>query len=272
MRDAVKAEHVQDPEQPDAIQPLLDVMDILLGENGCPWDKEQTHRSLRKNLLEEAHEVIEAIDCGDMGHLQEELGDVLLQVVFHAKLAQQEGAFTFGDVVDTVTRKMIRRHPHIFGDAVAQDAETVLSNWEEIKKQEQEPSDAPQSVMGNLPATLPALMKAEKVQQKAHRVGFDWPDIEGPKEKIAEELAEVEAALAGAGDVEEEVGDLLFSVVNLARFAKVDPEQALDRTVQKFVRRFRAMEEKIMLDKKEFGKYTVEELDVLWENSKRAGQ
>lgn len=250
------------------IKPLLDVMDTLLGENGCPWDKEQTHQSLRKNLLEEAHEVIEAIDSADMEHLKEELGDVLLQVVFHAKLAQQEGAFTFGDVVDAVTQKMIRRHPHIFGDTVAKDAETVLSNWEEIKKKEKGQTDEPQSVMGKLPPTLPALMKAEKVQQKAHRVGFDWSDIEGPKDKIREELAEIDAALAGDGDVEDEVGDLLFSAVNLARFAHVDPEQALDRSVQKFVRRFQAMEEKIMLDKKDFGNYTVEELDILWENCK----
>ena len=259
------------------ITPLTDVMAALLGENGCPWDKEQTHESLRKNLLEESHEVIEAIDTNDMEHLKEELGDLLLQIVFHAKLAEQEGAFNFNDVVETITAKMIRRHPHIFADVKADDAEAVLTNWEAIKKQEKaekgvSEQEEPASIMSKLPPTLPALMKAEKVQQKAHRVGFDWDDIAGPKSKIVEELAEIDEAILqtapGSEKVEEEVGDLLFSAVNLSRFAKVDPEQALNRSVEKFVNRFRAMERKIMLDKKEFGNYTVEELDVLWEQSK----
>lgn len=259
------------------VTPLTDVISVLLGENGCPWDKEQTHVSLRKNLLEECHEVIEAIDSNDMEHLKEELGDLLLQIVFHAKLAEQEGAFQFNDVVDTVTAKMIRRHPHIFSDTKADNAEEVLSNWEAIKKQEKAEkgiSEQPEtlSIMGKLPPTLPALMKAEKVQQKAHRVGFDWDSIEGPKNKIAEEIAEIDLAVKqhgiGSDEVEEEVGDLLFSVVNLSRFVKVDPEQALNCSVEKFVNRFCSMERKIMLDKKAFGNYTVEELDILWEESK----
>ena len=250
------------------VKPLTDVMNTLLGENGCPWDKEQTHESLRKNLLEEAHEVVEAIDSNDMEHLKEELGDVLLQVVFHAKLAEQAGQFNLNDVVNAITEKMIRRHPHIFSDVQADNAEEVLTNWEAIKKKEKGDKPEAQSIMSKLPPTLPALMKAEKVQQKAHRVGFDWDNIEGPKAKIIEELDEIDAALAGNGDVEEEVGDLLFSAVNLARFANVDPEQALNRSVQKFVDRFRAMEAKIMLDKKEFGNYTVEELDCIWESCK----
>ena len=252
------------------VKPITDVMNTLLGENGCPWDKEQTHESLRKNLLEEAHEVVEAIDSNDMVHLKEELGDVLLQVVFHAKLAEQEGQFNLNDVVDAITEKMIRRHPHIFADVKADDAETVLTNWEEIKKKEKagKGETESKSIMNKLPPTLPALMKAEKVQQKAHRVGFDWDDIEGPKAQIVEELDEIDAAMRGDGDVEEEVGDLLFSAVNLARFAKVDPEQALNRSVQKFVTRFQAMEAKIMLDKKEFAQYTLEELDEIWDACK----
>ena len=157
----------------DTMKPLTDVMNTLLGEHGCPWDKAQTHESLRKNLLEEAHEVVEAIDSHDMDHLKEELGDVLLQVVFHAKLAEQEGAFNLQDVVEAVAAKMIRRHPHIFADGKADDAETVLTNWEEIKKQEKAGQPEAQSIMSKLPPTLPALMQAEKVQQKAHRVGFD---------------------------------------------------------------------------------------------------
>lgn len=250
------------------VTPLTDVMQTLLGENGCPWDKEQTHETLRKNLLEESHEVIEAIDAHDMEHLKEELGDVLLQIVFHAQLAEKEGAFNFNDVVATVTEKMIRRHPHIFADVKADNAEEVLANWEEIKKKEKGDKPESKSIMSKLPPTLPALMKAEKVQQKAHRVGFDWDSIEGPKEKIREELQEIDQAIAGNGDVEDEVGDLLFSAVNLARFVQVDPEQALNRSVQKFVRRFCAVESKIMLDKKDFGNYTVKELDVLWESCK----
>ena len=258
------------------ITPLTDVMETLLGENGCPWDKEQTHESLRKNLLEESHEVIEAIDSNDMEHLKEELGDLLLQIVFHAKLAEQEGAFNLNDVVQSITDKMIRRHPHIFADVKADDAEAVLTNWEAIKKQEKAAKgideQAATSIMGKLPPTLPALMKAEKVQQKAHRVGFDWDSIEGPKAKIIEEIAEIDEAIVQSGvgsvKVEEEVGDLLFSAVNLARFAKVDPEQALNRSVDKFVNRFCAMERKIVLDKKDFGNYTVKELDILWEKSK----
>lgn len=250
------------------VKPLTDVMDTLLGENGCPWDKEQTHDSLRKNLLEESHEVIEAIDCKDMAHLKEELGDLLLQIVFHAKLAEQENAFNLNDVIAAITEKMIRRHPHIFGDVQADNAEAVLTNWEAIKKQEKAGQPEENSIMSKLPPTLPALMKAEKVQQKAHRVGFDWEDLAGPKEKIQEELTEIDAALAGNGDVEEEIGDLLFSVVNLSRFVQVDPEQALNRSVEKFVSRFRAMEQKIMLDKKGFDNYTVKELDILWEKSK----
>ena len=250
------------------VKPLTDVMNTLLGEQGCPWDKEQTHMSLRRNLLEEAHEVIEAIDCNDMAHLKEELGDVLLQVVFHATLAEKEQAFNFNDVVEAITQKMIRRHPHIFSDVAADDAETVLANWEEIKKREKAGQPEANSIMSKLPPTLPALLKAEKVQQKAHRVGFDWDDIQGPKDKIQEELAEIDAAVAGNGDLEEEIGDLLFSVVNLSRFVNVDPEQALNRSVQKFVDRFQAMEAKIMLDKKAFDNYTVEELDILWEKSK----
>ena len=250
------------------VKPLTDVMNTLLGEQGCPWDKEQTHMSLRRNLLEEAHEVIEAIDCNDMAHLKEELGDVLLQVVFHAKLAEQEQAFNFNDVVEAITQKMIRRHPHIFSDVAADDAETVLANWEEIKKREKAGQPEANSIMSKLPPTLPALLKAEKVQQKAHRVGFDWDDIQGPKDKIQEELAEIDAAVAGNGDLEEEIGDLLFSVVNLSRFVNVDPEQALNRSVQKFVDRFQAMEAKIMLDKKAFDNYTVDEVDILWEKSK----
>lgn len=254
----------------DKIKPLTDVMEQLLGENGCPWDKEQTHQTLRKNLLEESHEVIEAIDKQDMALLREELGDLLLQIVFHAKLAEQEGAFNFNDVVEGITSKMVRRHPHIFANRQAENAEAVLRNWEEIKKQEKGKAEQA-SIMTDLPPTLPALLKAEKVQQKAHRVGFDWEDIRGPWEKITEEMDEIKQALDGNGNIEEEIGDLLFSVVNVARFLHVDPERALTMTTNKFIMRFKAMERKIILDKRSFGDYTVKELDRLWEETKKNG-
>ena len=247
---------------------LVEIVSLLRAPGGCPWDREQTHQSIKKNLIEEGYELIEAIDGGNPEKIADESGDLLLQVVFHAKLAEQEQAFNFNDVVEAITQKMIRRHPHIFSDVAADDAETVLANWEEIKKREKAGQPEANSIMSKLPPTLPALLKAEKVQQKAHRVGFDWDDMQGPKDKIQEELAEIDAAVAGNGDLEEEIGDLLFSVVNLSRFVNVDPEQALNRSVQKFVDRFQAMEAKIMLDKKAFDNYTVEELDILWEKSK----
>ena len=253
------------------LKPLTDVMTRLLAEDGCPWDKAQTHETLRRYILEETHEVIEAIDNKDMENLKEELGDVLLQIVFHAKLAEKDGDFTMQDVVDTESEKMIRRHPHIFGDIKVNSAEDVAANWEEIKKREKAAkgeTEASKSIMSGLPPTLPALMKAEKVQKKARRVGFDFDNIEETKEKLLEELHEVEEALKGNGDIEDEVGDLLFSAVNYARFAKVDPEQALNHSTNKFVNRFKSMERKIMLDKKEFDNYTVEELNILWDAAK----
>ena len=261
------------------VTPLTDVMEALLGENGCPWDKEQTHDSLRKNLLEESHEVIEAIDTNDMDHLKEELGDLLLQIVFHAKLAEQEGAFNFNDVVESITAKMIRRHPHIFADVKADDAEAVLTNWEAIKKQEKAEKgiteqEEPASIMSKLPPTLPALMKAEKVQQKAHRVGFDWDDVGDAFQKIHEEVDELmEAYWKGDhGNIQEEIGDLIFAVVNVARFLKVDPEEALNFTSDKFIRRFGYVEEQAIKAGTRPEEMTLEEMDKLWNDAKRMGK
>lgn len=250
-----------------SIEPLMKVMGRLLGPDGCPWDKKQDHHSLRKNLLEEAHEVIETIDNGDMVHMKEELGDLLLQIVFHAQIAEANGYFDWNDVVDGISEKLIRRHPHIFADAEVLDAQGVLANWEQIKLQEKDPDDE-QSIMSKMPPTLPALMQAYKIQDKAHRVGFDWPDITGPWSKIYEELQELEEARAGNGDVKKELGDVLFSVVNVARFLSIDSEEALKASNQVFVQRFKYLEAKAKLDKKTLAGYTIEELDQWWAESK----
>lgn len=251
------------------IMPLMEVMERLLGPDGCPWDKEQNHHTLRRNLLEEAHEVIETIDNEDAVHMKEELGDLLLQVIFHAKIAENDGEFDFNAVVGGITDKLIRRHPHIFGDVEAKDADSVLTNWEEIKRQEKGSADHV-SIMSDLPPTLPALIQAEKVQNKAKRVGFDWEDASGAWEKIRQELAELEKAKTHE-EMTDELGDVLFSVVNVARFLEVDAEEALKKSVQKFVRRFKYIEMKAGLDKKPLSSYTIEELEELWQEAKKCG-
>lgn len=243
---------------------LLEIMDILRGEGGCPWDREQTHDSIRKNFIEEVYEACEAIDLRNNTMLCEELGDVLLQVVFHADMARDEGAFDMEDVCDGICKKLILRHPHIFGDVVAETSEKVLENWDAIKmveKGQKSHSDAILSVA----KSLPALMYAEKVQKKAKKAGFDWPDINGALDKIDEEKAELVKAMKGEGDPFEELGDLLFSVVNAARFLHIDPEEALERASAKFVKRFCAMEKAADRD---LGDMTLEEMDRLWEQTK----
>lgn len=243
---------------------LLEIMDILRGEGGCPWDREQTHDSIRKNFIEEVYEACEAIDLRNNTMLCEELGDVLLQVVFHADMARDEGAFDMEDVCDGICKKLILRHPHIFGDVVAETSEKVLENWDAIKmveKGQKSHSDAILSVA----KSLPALMYAEKVQKKAKKAGFDWPDINGALDKIDEEKAELVKAMKGEGDPFEELGDLLFSVVNAARFLHIDPEEALERASAKFVKRFCAMEKAADSDLKDM---TLEEMDRLWEQTK----
>lgn len=243
---------------------LLEIMDILRGEGGCPWDREQTHDSIRKNFIEEVYEACEAIDLRNNTMLCEELGDVLLQVVFHADMARDEGAFDMEDVCDGICKKLILRHPHIFGDVVAETSEKVLENWDAIKmveKGQKSHSDAILSVA----KSLPALMYAEKVQKKAKKAGFDWPDINGALDKIDEEKAELVKAMKGEGDPFEELGDLLFSVVNAARFLHIDPEEALERASAKFVKRFCAMEK---ASDRDLGDMTLEEMDRLWEQTK----
>jgi len=254
----------------DSIYKLLEIMRTLRAPGGCPWDREQTIASLKPCLLEECHELLEAMDQGDTASHIEELGDVLLQVVFQSVIREQEGAFTFDDVADSIAAKLIRRHPHVFGEVDAATSGEVLKNWELIKQSEK--SGTPErSALDGVPATLPALLKAQRIQSKASRVGFDWKDSSGAIAKIHEELAELIEA-GKRGDPEEvagEAGDLLFSVVNYCRFIEVDAESALELSSRKFARRFKEVEKRVRAAGKDMRKCTLEELDAIWEQVKR---
>ena len=257
-----------DPALP-GIDQLVAIVAQLRAPGGCPWDREQTHATLRGGLLEEAYEVVEAIDNSDDENLREELGDLLLQSVFHAQIAVEEGRFTFDDVARGIAEKLVRRHPHVFGEDQCADSDAVLKRWDEIKHAEKG-GDAPKSVLAGIPGSLAALMRAQKVQQKAAKVGFDWDAAAPVIAKIREELAELEAAIA-AGDadgLEDEMGDVLFSVVNLARKLKIDAEVALHRATNKFIARFHAVEALARERSLALEKMTLAELDVLWDEIK----
>ncbi len=250
---------------------LVAIMARLRGPGGCPWDRKQTHASLRPYLLEETYEALEAIDAGDDAELCKELGDVLLQVVFHAQIAAEEGRFDIEAVGQAIVDKLIRRHPHIFDDASADGADEVLLRWEQIKKQERrEQGEAEPSLLEGIPKHLPALMRAHRIQARVSQQGFDWDDIDGTLDKVEEEFAEVRKAWK-AGEVaavEEEFGDLLFSLVNASRFLKVDPEQALRRAIAKFERRFRALEEIVHARGEEVAALSLAALDEIWDEVK----
>jgi tetrapyrrole methylase family protein / MazG family protein len=256
----------------------------LRAPNGCPWDREQTHATLRTYLIEEAYEVLDAMKSGDDAKFANEMGDLLLQVVFHSQIAAEEGRFTVADVIREVHEKMVRRHPHVFGEKRAKDAAEVLRNWEQIKAQERQGTqqgqekgaakgkEKPKSLLDGVPRTLPAMMEGLQLTRKASRAGFDWDDAHGVFEKLREECAEVRhASGAGeAGKVEEEMGDLLFAAVNLARFLQVDPEIALKNANAKFARRFREMERLAAENGGAFADVPREEKERLWEVAKRS--
>lgn len=243
---------------------LLEVMELLRGEGGCPWDREQTHKSIRRNFIEEVYEACEAIDNEDNTHLCEELGDVLLQVVFHTHMAKSEGAFDIDDVTDGICRKLILRHPHIFGSVSVSGSAEVLENWEEIKKREKG-QDTYTQAMEQVAKSLPALIYAEKIQKKAKKSGFDWDDVSGALEKVREETEELACAITQQTNAEEELGDLLFSVVNVARFLDLDPEEALSKAARKFQARFAKVEEMAGAALKGM---SLAEMDKLWEKAK----
>jgi tetrapyrrole methylase family protein/MazG family protein len=250
------------------ISALVDVMKRLRGKGGCPWDREQNHESLKPYLIEEAYEVLDAIDKNNDKALREELGDLLLQIVFHAQIAAEENRFTIEDVAAAIVEKLRRRHPHVFGEITVKDSDEVLRNWEEIKK-----GEGKESVLSGVPGGLPALLRARRVQEKAKRVGFDWDSIDGVMAKVNEEMRELKEA-SESGDrvrVDEEFGDLLFSLVNFSRFLRVDAEDSLRKTIDKFSSRFQRMERLAReKGKSSLESCTLEEMDRLWEEAKDA--
>ncbi len=258
------------------IQKLVDLVERLRSENGCPWDREQTRESLKPMLIEEAYEVLDALDGASPSELKEELGDLLFQVVFHAQIAREKDEFRLADIIDRLHEKMVRRHPHVFGTADLKTSQDVLKNWEDIKAAEKgvESSSRPdseKSLLDGIPSKLPALHEAFQMTAKAARVGFDWPRLEDIIEKLHEECSELLEARAGQDSerVAAEVGDLLFAVVNVARFLGVDPETALRRSNRKFARRFRYLEWKIKSLGRELRDTTLAEMDALWDEAKK---
>ena len=262
---------------------LVELQIRLLAPNGCPWDREQTHESLRTYLIEEAYEVLDALESGDPDKFAEELGDLLLQIIFHSQLASQAGRFNVGDVIERVHTKMVRRHPHVFGTDKADSAAQVLKNWEQLKAEERRQDrearglsatevfdDKSASLLSGIPRTLPAVMEAYQLTRRASRVGFDWPNVAGVLEKLREEIRELETEIANgnAANVESEAGDLLFSVVNVVRFLKLDPEIALKKTNRKFIERFRNMEKESAAVGKKLADLNATELDALWISAK----
>jgi MazG family protein len=254
----------------DAIERLLSIMERLRGPGGCPWDREQTLRSLRPYVLEETYEVLEALDAEDPDAHREELGDLLLQIVFQAQLRKEEGRFAFADVADAISDKLVSRHPHVFGDAIAKDADAVLTQWAALKREEKRAKGRGESVLEGVPREMPALARADRLTEKASRVGFDWPDASGARAKLAEELAELdEAAAAGDRDaLEHELGDLLFAAANLGRKLGVAPEEALRGAVSRFISRFSHVERELARRGVPHGEATLAEMDALWDEAK----
>lgn len=249
------------------VNDLVRIMEILRAPDGCMWDQAQDHHSIRQNFIEETYEACEAIDDNDTDHLKEELGDVLLQVVFHTQMEKEKGVFDLNDVADGVCKKLIFRHPHIFGDVKVGSTDEILSNWDDLKRKEKK-QETDTSMLESVSKSLPSLIRAQKLQKKAAKVGFDWPDVSGALDKVEEELAEVRAAIDGNGDIEEEIGDLIFAVTNVSRFVKVDSERAAEKTCNKFVRRFADMEKQAAAEGKNLSDLTLSELDALWDKAK----
>jgi len=254
----------------EAIERLLDVMRKLRAPDGCPWDREQTHESIKGDLIEEAYEVLDAIESGDSSVLEEELGDLLLQVVFHSQIAVEEGAFEFHQVANGISEKLIRRHPHVFGEVTVADSGEVLQNWDAIKKQEKRDADEKVSIVSGIPKHLPALQKAHQVQKRAARAGFDWEKIEDVFDKLHEEIDELKEAIAeeNEDEIRAELGDLLFSVVNVSRYLGHNPEEVLRHNIDKFVGRFQYVEDRVHENEKNFPDFTLKQLDEFWDEAK----
>jgi len=250
---------------------LVALQSRLRGPNGCPWDREQTHESLRKFLIEETYEVLDAMESGDSKKFASELGDLLLQVIFHSILAEEIGRFTISDVIETVYTKMIRRHPHVFGTVAAKTSAAVLKNWEEIKRQERAGEGVEDSILASVPRSLPAVLEACQLTRRASHVGFDWENLAGILDKLEEERREIEGALTNGESpqkLEEEIGDLLFVCVNIARFLGIDPEIALKKANSKFKRRFQWMESVAARAGRPFSDLPRDDKEELWNRSK----
>ena len=247
----------------DSFDTLVEIIARLRSPDGCPWDREQTHASIKGNMLEESYEALEAIDKGDMAKLCEELGDLLMQIVLHAQMASEDGDFEIGDVIRGINEKLIHRHPHVFGDAEAKDAQEVIATWEALKKEE-----GKGSIIAGIPKEMPALAYSQTIQRRVARIGFDWEDVEGVIEKLAEEVAELKKATEHQQRVQE-FGDLLFTLANIARKLDIELEAALRGANERFYRRFSYMEEVCQERGVSLSSLSLEELDALWEEAKR---
>lgn len=250
------------------LQKLLDVMSALRSKDGCPWDKEQTRESLKPFLIEETYEVLEALDEGDPQKIKEELGDLLFQIIFHCQIAKENGEFNIDDVIKTISDKMIKRHPHVFGEERFETSEEVIMQWEERKREEGKQRE---SILEGIPTALPSLLRAQRLQARAAKVGFDWERIEDVLEKLDEELKEFKDALKvkKQQEIEDELGDIFFVLVNISRFVGVNPEDALRKTISKFISRFRYIEMKAADAGKSLSDMTLEEMNALWDEAKR---
>ncbi len=249
---------------------LVRVIRALRSEGGCPWDIEQTHESIRKNLIEETYETIEAINKGDAEMLREELGDVLMQVIFHAQIEDEKGVFNIDDVADENCRKMIERHPHVFGEVNVNSVDDVLTNWDAIKRKSKGQKTTSQAI-DSIPRELPALMRADKVQSKAAKAGFDWSEVSGALDRLYEEIGELRDAITNGDkdEISDELGDVLFSTVNVSRFVKVDAEEALTASTDKFVGRFKIVEKLAQERGIDMKSSSLEVLDELWDEAKK---
>lgn len=251
----------------DELQRLIDIMAKLRSQDGCPWDKEQTNESLKPYLIEEAYEVLEAIDDNNPSKLKEELGDLLFQIIFHCQLASERDDFTIKDVILCITNKIVSRHPHVFSDAVYSSPEEVRKQWHERKAEE---GKFKESILTGIPVKLPALLRSQRLQSRVSKVGFDWQKIEDVLDKVVEELSELRTAVSNGSkkDIEEELGDVLFVLVNVARFAGINAEEALKRTIKKFISRFTYIEKEAQSSGKKLSAMTLQEMDKLWEDAK----
>ena len=251
-----------------SFESFAEIIAHLRAPNGCPWDREQTHETLRKHLLEESYETIAAIDSGDFNSMREEFGDLLLQVVLQAQIASEEGQFNVNQVIQGIYSKIIRRHPHVFGDLKLEGVEGVLANWEKLKEQERGEKKDGKGLLDGVPVALPALSQAQEYQDRAARVGFDWPGIEGVLDKVKEEIEEINNAETDF-ELASEIGDLFFALVNVARWKSVDAESALRGTNKKFKQRFSYLEKEAKKEGRTLSELTLEEMDVLWNASKK---